>query len=245
MKDLFSGHASDYSRYRPTYPGSLFSWLSDIAPQHEQAWDCATGNGQAALALVPYFKRIAATDLSEQQIAEAPRDERIRYSVATAEKSGLPDQSVDLITVAQAFHWFDQQAFFKEAERVLKPGGILAIWCYSLNYVTAPVDRILRDFYNGELQSYWDPERALVDEHYRSVELPFTRLPAPDFRMETHWGLEDYLGYLKTWSGVKKFQKTKGFDPIEQMRPLFAQAWGDPKDKRTVHFPLGLKVSRR
>src|SRR5438128_2266209 len=97
FKDLFSKQAGSYAQYRPTYPERLFDYLAGIAPARESVWDCGTGNGQAALLLASRFTHVIATDPSERQIAQATPNPRVEYRVAPAEKSGLPDSSVDLV----------------------------------------------------------------------------------------------------------------------------------------------------
>ena len=111
-KDHFSHASDDYRRWRPGYPDELFAWLAAMAPSRAVAWDCATGSGQAAGGLAAHFARVVATDASAAQVAEAEAFGRVEYRVAPAEDSGLPDASVDLVTVAQALHWFEFERFF-------------------------------------------------------------------------------------------------------------------------------------
>jgi len=140
FKDHFSTQAEDYSIYRPEYPADIYSWLASICNSHQLAWDCATGNGQVAVALTNHFGYIIGTDASESQIYHATTYPRVEYEVALAHKSPLDDQSVDLITVAQALHWFEFDSFFKEVERVAKPNSVLAVWCYELHQISPAVD---------------------------------------------------------------------------------------------------------
>src|SRR5438132_5354114 len=97
FKDHFSGLAAEYAKFRPHYPDELFEYLALISPRRELAWDCATGNGQAAVGLARHFDRVTATDASAQQIESAEPDERISYRVAPAEASAIDSASVDLI----------------------------------------------------------------------------------------------------------------------------------------------------
>jgi ubiquinone/menaquinone biosynthesis C-methylase UbiE len=132
FKDHFSSVAGNYAAFRPDYPRELFQWLASVSPARSAAWDCATGNGQAAVGLAEYFKTVIGTDASADQIANATPHPKIRYSVVPAEKSGLTAQSMDLITVAQSAHWFDLDRFYSEVRRVLRPGGCVALWCYGV-----------------------------------------------------------------------------------------------------------------
>ena len=243
FKDLFSGHASDYARFRPRYPSELFAYLADIAPERECAWDCATGNGQAAVALAKLFQHVIATDASEKQIVNGEPHNRVVYRVATAEQSGLRNASVDLVTVAQALHWFDREAFFAEAKRVLKPNGVLAVWTYNLFKVSPEIDRLIGTFYRETVGPYWDFERRLVETGYRTIEFPFAELPSPDFGMEAEWSLDDVLGYLRTWSATKSFIAARGFDPVLDLSAKLRSVWGKSSTKK-VAWPLSVRVGR-
>jgi ubiquinone/menaquinone biosynthesis C-methylase UbiE len=135
FKDHFSGHAPDYRIFRPAYPPELFAFLASIASPEGLVWDCGTGNGQAAIALAEHFTHVFATDASEEQIRQAEPHPRVEYAVAPAERCPLPDGSANLVTVAQALHWFDLDQFNTEVKRVCHPGGFLAVWTYDLHAV--------------------------------------------------------------------------------------------------------------
>jgi SAM-dependent methyltransferase len=244
FKDLFSGQSADYARFRPTYPDALFSWLVSVVPGRDCAVDVATGNGQAARLLAPHFARVVALDASAAQIAEAPAHPQVQYRVAPAEATGLDAASVDLLTVAQAFHWLDQPRFFAEAGRLLRPGGVLAVWCYGLTRITPAVDAVVQHLYGDLLGSYWEPERRLVEDGYGGVTFPFDPIEAPPFEMTAQWQLADLLGYLRTWSALKAFVRARGSDPLVALAPDLAAAWGDP-GARLVRWPLAVHARRR
>ena len=244
FKDRFSGHASEYARFRPRYPRELFAYVAEIAHKRQVAWDCATGNGQAAVALAEFFQHVIATDASEKQIANGQPAERVTYRVASAERSELDTASVDLITVAQALHWFDCNAFFAEAKRVLKPAGVIAVWTYNLFKVAPEIDRLVEIFYSETVGSYWDFERRLVETGYRTIAFPFEELSPPDFQMEAEWSLDDVIGYLRTWSATKNFIAAQGFDPVVPLSTELRSAWGESKTKEVV-WPLSVRVGRR
>ncbi len=243
FKDHFSGHAGDYTRYRPSYPAGLFAFLAKIAPATDRVWDCATGNGQAANGLAAHFTRVEATDASAEQIANARPHSRVHYAVAPAHASGLPDASCDLVTVAQALHWFDLDGFYAEVRRVARPGGLIAVWSYALCVIAPAVDAVTRDLY--ELTGpYWPPERRHVETGYTRLDFPFPEQPTPELAMVLDWTLTDYLGYLGTWSGVKRYQKACGEDPIARVETAMRAGWGDPEQRRKVSWPLTLRVGR-
>ena len=244
FKDHFSGHAADYSRYRPgAYPDAMFKALAALAPDRACVWDCATGNGQAALGLAAHFARVEATDASDKQIAAAAPHPRIRYTVAPAERSGLADASVALVTVAQALHWFDLAAFYAEVRRVAKPGAVLACCCYMRCAVDPAVDAATERLYNGILgDAYWPPERKHVERGYADLDFPFTEIALPAFRMEVRWDLEAYVGYLRSWSATQAYIKKNGRDPLELVGDELMQAWGDAAMARPVLWPMTIRA---
>lgn len=244
FKDHFSGQAAEYTRYRPTYPPELFQWLAGLTTAHDTAWDCGCGNGQAAVALTPYYCQVIATDPSQQQIAQAQPHERIRYNVAPAEASGIVAASVDLIVVAQALHWFDFERFYAEAERVAHPGAVLAAISYGPVRVEGAPDRVVNHFYYDLIAPYWPPERHYVDEGYATIPFPFPEIPSPAFAMEVEWNLAHLTGYLGTWSAVGEYEKRQGHTPLALIADELAAAWGDPRQERRISWPLALRVGR-
>ena len=245
FKDLFSAHAADYARFRPTYPPSLFAWLAAVAPARGCAVDVATGNGQAALGLADHFDRVVALDASAAQVAEAPRRPgvNVQYGVAPAEATGLDAASADLLTAAQAFHWFRHDRFFVEAQRVLRPGGVLAVWCYGLSRITPEVDQVVQHLYADVIGAYWEPERLLVESGYRDVAVPFPALAAPPFETQLDWELSTLTGYLRTWSALKAFTRAQGSDPLAVLEPELARAWGDVPS-RPARWSLSVRAFR-
>jgi SAM-dependent methyltransferase len=219
----------------------LFAYLAGLSGRR-LAWDCATGNGQAAVSLAQYFERVIATDASQAQIDAAVSHPRVRYRVAAAEESGLPGDSVDLVTVGQALHWFDTGRFFDEASRVLVPGGVLAAWCYELCRVSPDCDRIVRGLYSDIVGTYWPPERRLIEERYAAIEFPGSELEAPVLAMNATWTVEDMLGYLRTWSACQRYRREQGSDPVERIDGELRAAWGAAP--RTARWPLTVKVVR-
>jgi ubiquinone/menaquinone biosynthesis C-methylase UbiE len=244
FEDCFSKHAELYARVRPRYPDELFQFLASQAPGKTLAWDSATGNGQAALSLVKYFEHVVATDASAQQLENAYSDPRITYRAAKAEESGLEDSSVDLITVAQALHWFDLEFFYHEVKRVLKPKGVLAAWSYRLPLFAPEIDELCRVLFEEIVQPYWSPKVKYVEEEYKTIPFPFEEIKAPAFAARVEWRLSDLLGYLESWSAVQKFMEVRGFNPIQEISADLSNHWGDAARVRNGHLPLYLRVGR-
>jgi SAM-dependent methyltransferase len=242
--DHFSGVSPGYAAFRPSYPEALFDALADIAPSCALAWDCGAGTGQASVALAHRFAAVVGTDASEKQIERATPHPRVTYRVAPANESGLPDASVGLITVAQALHWFDVDAFHEEAKRVLMPHGIIAEWSYALLDVpSAPAVTALVNALDREIGPWWPPERKHVDDGYATLDFPFVPVDLGTFVMEADWTAEQLLGYLGTWSALSRRRADKGDDPLVQLASDISSAWG-PAPVHRMQWPLSIRVGR-
>ncbi len=243
MKDNFSRQAASYARYRPVYPPALIDHLANLAPGRAAAWDCATGNGQVAIALAEHFEFVLATDMSAQQLQHARPHPRIRYAQERAERCSAADETFDLITVAQAVHWFDFEPFFAEVRRVLRPGGVLALIGYSLFTANdAGVDTVVRHFYKNITGPYWDVERRHIDAAYRTIPFPLEEIPVPEFSMEFDWTVDDVLGYFSSWSAVQHYIREKGENPVRLIEQALRDAWGP--GNRIVSTALLLRAGR-
>jgi SAM-dependent methyltransferase len=245
FKDHFSGHATDYAAARPTYPSELFQWLADQCRQHDLAWDVGCGNGQASLALAHGFNRVHASDASPAQIANAPQHPRVTWRVETADHCALRTHTVDLVTAAQCYHWFDQERFCHEALRVLKPDGVCAVWCYGKSRVDRDVDGVFQVLYHDRLDAYWPPERRHVEDGYRHLPFLFDALgDVPHLEMQVSWTLAQYLAYLRSWSASQRHLAETGRDAVAELTPDFLDAWGDPECEREVGWPLSGRAGR-
>ncbi len=244
FKDHFSARSADYAAYRPTYPGALVDYLAGLCAATDLALDAGCGTGQLSVLLARRFTRVVATDASAQQIDKAEAHGSVEYRVAPAERSGLPDASVDLVAAAQAAHWFDLPAFYAEARRVGKPGAVLALVTYGVIRADPEIDSTIQHFYKHVVGPYWPPERRHVEEGYRSFAFPFDEWAAPPLAIETRWNAADLMGYAETWSAVRGAEKALGGEPIEAFGRSLMQAWGDPARRRTIRVPLSLRVGR-
>jgi SAM-dependent methyltransferase len=244
FKDYFSSRAAQYAAHRPTYPAALAEFLAGIAPGRALALDCACGTGQLSVPLADRFDRVVATDASASQIAQAEAHARVEYRVAPADRSGLPEATADLITVAQAAHWLDLDLFYGEVRRVGRPSAVLALVTYGLVQVEGEPGDVMRTFYEETIGRYWPFERRHVESGYRTLAFPFAEIPAPRLSIDASWRLADLIGYVETWSAVREAEKRIGRAPMEAIARQLAAVWGAPDTRRPVHWPLSMRVGR-
>lgn len=238
----FSGVAREYAAIRPGYPAELFAWLAEHAPARDAAWDVATGSGQAAIGLAEHFAHVFATDVSAKQLEHARAHPRIEYRVAPAEASGLAEDSVDLVTAAASVHWFELDRFGPEVGRVLRPGGLLAVWTYHVAQLSAPLDRIFDRFYRDVLRPYFAPRARMVDHGYADLALPGVEVGAPAFAATVRWDAPQALAFARTWSGVQAFREREGRDPVDDIEAEVTRAFGG--ESHEIRLPLYLRVMR-
>jgi SAM-dependent methyltransferase len=241
--DLFSGHANLYAAFRPTYPEELYTFIFLHVSSRECAWDCGTGNGQVARRLAQDFSRVCATDISAEQLDNATMHSRIEYSVSAAEKTTFPAGSFDLITVAQALHWFDTDLFYAEARRVAKKHAAIALWGYGHIVINDQIDPLLRHFYANVVGKYWDDARRHVETEYQDIPFPFDEIQSPRFYIEQEWTMLHLVGYLESWSATQKYIRETNVNPLRELEPELKKYWGDA-EKINVRFPVFLKLGR-
>jgi SAM-dependent methyltransferase len=244
FKDHFSAHADIYRAARPTYPDALFDWLAAQAPARGLAWDAGCGNGQASVALAQRFARVHASDPSATQVGEAEARANIDYRVEPAEQCSLADGSADLVTVAQALHWFDQARFHAEVRRVLKPRGVFAAWTYADCKVDTAIDAVKDRLYLDLTGPYWPPERAHVEDGYRELPFPYAPIAAPPFDMTMAWSVDHFLAYLRSWSASQRYLRERGDDPVDLVEADLRTAWGGTNTVREVRWQFHLRCGR-
>lgn len=240
-KDNFSNQASIYAQFRPTYPMAVFDYLNTVVKNKKTVWDCATGNGQMARELAKTFEKIYATDISQEQLDNAFQAENITYSIAKAEETQFADHIFDLVTVAQAIHWFDFEKFYAEVNRVAQAGAVLFVIGYSMPRFEGKIDEILQDFYWNVTGPYWDVERKHLDKRLESVPFPFEQIECPHFINEYCWTLEMAEGYFNSWSSIQHYIKKNGENPVNEVIEKLREYW---KGEQRVEFPLFTKVGR-
>lgn len=241
MKDLFSTGSQLYQKARPSYPLAVLEAILKYVPEQQLAWDCAAGSGQFTQLLAPYFEHVVATDLSAQQLEQAPRLENVSYQVQLAETTSFLGQSFDLITVAQAIHWFDFEAFYSEVHRCLKPDGVLAVVGYGvLELADVELNALVQKLYGNTLQMYWDAERQYIDTAYQTIPFPFEEIMMPNLSMNYRWNAEQLLNYLSTWSAVKHYVAKRQQDPLLELRHSLEQR----SDLFELRFPIFMRLGR-
>ena len=244
FEDHFSGHSEKYAQHRPQYPDEIYAYLASIAPAHSLAWDCGTGNGQAALGLARHFEKIHATDASAEQISLAYPHANVEYRVEPAEHVSLNDSSVDLVTVAVAIHWFNFDEFYREVKRVLKPEGILAAWTYSLTEISPAIDQLINHYYSDILAGYWPERIRYLEQKYETIPFPFEEITPSPFIMEVKWNLIQLAGFLDSWSATQRYKAQAGQHPLESVWDKLVGAWGDENETRLVRWPLHFRIGR-
>lgn len=244
FEDHFSQHSQVYAQYRPQYPEEIYAYLASIAPSQSLAWDCGTGNGQAAIGLANYFEHVFATDASAEQIARAYRHPKVEYHVEPAEHVSLPDSSADLVTVAVAIHWFNFDEFYREVKRVLKPSGVLAAWTYNLTEISPEIDALVQQYYFEILKGYWPERIHYLEEGYVTLPFPFEEIVPPAFAMQANWDLNQYAGFLNSWSATQRYKEQNGHHPLSLSWDQLRAAWGNENDQHSVRWPLHFRIGR-
>ena len=240
--DHFSEKSAQYAAARPTYPADLFAALAGVAPALDRAWDCATGNGQAALGLARHFAQVEATDASAQQVAHAMPAPNVRYSVQPAESTNFPAANFDAVCVAQAIHWFDVDRFYAEVKRVLRPRGVLLVTAYGWSSVSPAFDAEQQRIVIDPIEPYWPPQNQLIMRGYRDLAFPFVRIELPPMSIEVRWTLDQYVDYMGTWTATRRLaEKQPAF--LEQARAELRKAWPG-SEARTVTMPLVVLCGR-
>ncbi|GAA4322790.1 class I SAM-dependent methyltransferase [Pontixanthobacter gangjinensis] len=241
MKDNFSTRSGAYRKFRPEYPQEVYEFIQKHLKASELAWDCGTGNGQVAGKLAEFFGRVEATDISKNQIAHAVKRPNINYSIQAAENTSFPNNVFDLLTTAQAFHWFDFDQFYSEVQRCLKPNALIAILGYGLFSSKPATNLVIEYFYNEIIGPYWDPERKYLDEAYKSIPFPFEEIETPGLIQSYNWSIEHLVGYLRTWSAVKHYERKNGKDPVEFIEKDLRTSFGKSNE---VNFPILFRLGK-
>lgn len=242
--DYFSEHAERYAAHRPRYPPALAEALAELAPGRELAWDAGCGPGQLTGLLGSHFEHVVGTDASPDQLAGAEARAGVSYLCALAEDAPIAGSVADLVTVAQAAHWFDLERFYREVCRVARAGAALALVTYDRPRVSDEVDRVVDPFHDRVLEGHWSPRRRHVDARYATLAFPFEEVSVPELAMEERRTAAGFLAYVETWSGVRAFERAGGRERLDRFRDEVLEAWGGPDRERTVRWPLTVRAGR-
>jgi SAM-dependent methyltransferase len=217
----------------------LIAELAALAPDRDFAWDAGTGNGQAARLLTDHFGRVYATDASEEQIARAEPHPQIEFRTEPAEYCSLPDASCDLVLVAQALHWFDLETFYRQVERVLRPGGVLAAIGYGWFYVDPKVDEIVARALLKPIESFWAKANWLLIDGYRTIPFIGQELRLAPSAVHLAWSREQLEDYIRSWSAVRRWEPQR----LEAALGELASVWPD-NEPRHVFMPMVTRAAR-
>ena len=243
-KDNFSIQSKAYAAFRPILPREVYDFVMQQANAFDLAWDVGTGNGQAAVELSRVFKQVMATDISDNQLANALQLPNIIYRNEPAERTLLDKHSVDLVMIVQAIHWFRFDAFYAEVSRVAKPGAVIAALSYSMfRAANETVDEIIQHFYKNSAP-YWDAERKYIDEQYQTIPFPFAEIAAPEFFIRHEWNIEQMIGYMRTWSANQHYLKQHGVELVdERFKEALIKYWPD-QESIPVRFPVHIRIGK-
>ena len=245
IKDKFSNQSGYYKKYRPNYPEGLYQDVLKFVINRNECLDCGTGNGQVAVELSKYFRKVCAIDISKKQIDNAEKRENIIYSVERAENTNFNDSQFDLITAGQAVHWFDLKEFNREVKRVSKNGGIISVWGYGLLRITESINKLIDEFYYDIVGPYWNKERKHIDNSYRSIKFDFEEINLiQNWSMIFNWNIKELEGYLNTWSSVQNYKiENGGENPVYEIVEMIRDYWKD-NSKKEVRFDIFMRMGR-
>jgi len=244
MKDNFSKQADEYAKFRPTYPDEAFDFILSAVKTKDAVWDCGTGNGQLAAKLSEHFTVVFATDISEKQLGNAVKRENIHYLVASAEENKFTENQFDLITIAQAIHWFNFDKFYAKVRSVLKKGGVIAVIGYALLEIDEATDAVVQKLYLDILGPYWDKEREYINQKYTTIPFPFDEIKSDrQFAQVMEWSPDDLMNYMNTWSAVQHYIEKNKSNPVKLIAEELHKSWGN-EPRKNVRFPTLLRIGR-
>ena len=233
---LFDDKSDLYEKARPIYPENLYQHLSNLCSIKSKVWDCACGNGQAAISLANYFDEVIATDISEKQIENAKSIENVQFIISRSEKTNFPDNSFDLICVAQALHWFDFNDFWPEVKRVLKPNGVFSAWGYTWPMLPLELDLIFKDLILNVIEPYWAPQNKLLLDHYKDIDFPFRKVDSPSFAMAVNWNLQEFFNFIHTFSATRRCMEKEGTEFFDKAYTAMETKWGVSEERKNIDF---------
>lgn len=241
----FDRGGRDYALFRPDYPPALAAYLASISPGRRRALDIGCGSGQLAVQLASHFDAVIGLDPSLEQLENAAGHARVTYLCAPAEDIPLNDGSADLIAAAQAAHWFDRPAFYAEARRLGASGAVIALVSYGVPRLDdAVLDERLARFYHDEIGPYWPKERRLVDSGYADIDFPFAELVPPTLAIGRDWKLDEFLGYISTWSALRRAAEAGRDEILAVFAADMSALRGGKRRPRRITWPISMRIGR-
>ncbi len=241
-RNWFDAGGQDYARFRPEYPPALAAYLAGVAPDRALAVDAGCGTGQLTVQLAGHFDRVVGVDASADQIEHAAHAANVVFHRAPAECMPIADRSASIVTAAQAAHWFDLPAFHAEVRRIGRPGAVVALISYGVPALDPAVDAGFRRFYRDGIGPYWPAERRMVDRGYADIAFPFAPLVPPTLHIRKSWSLADTLGYISTWSAVRRAAAAGRQDVLRDFATELRDAWGEPERTRVIAWPVNMRI---
>lgn len=239
----FSKQADLYAKYRPNYPDKLYEFILKHLNQQRIAWDCATGSGQVAGYLANHFDQVFANDISEEQLSYAPKKPNITYLNTPAEHSGLPNNSFDLITIAQAIHWLDFDRFYDEVRRTARKNALLAVIGYGMVRIDEQSNTIIDELYKTAFSKYFNENQRYLDNRYQNIPFPFDEIPSPAFENRYTWSLDQLEGYFNSWSAIQRIKSEKGYNPADKTVNELKRVLSNP-NKFEITFPIFIRLGK-
>lgn len=241
-RNFFQDGGERYANYRPKYPPELAESLSSLTKEQTLALDLGCGNGQFTSLLAPYFDQVIGTDSSQSQLEFAQQGDKITYRQEPAEQISLPDNSVDLITVAQAAHWFDLDVFYAEVQRVAKQDAIIALISYGVPYIADHTNAVFQKGYWQDTHEYWPAERTHVETGYSDLYFPFESIAQPNLSYQKKMGIEHFINYITTWSAYARAKDRGDMQRFEIFFDALREVWMN--DIKEVVWPISLRIGR-
>ncbi|XP_059157444.1 putative methyltransferase DDB_G0268948 [Physella acuta] len=257
LSELYTGPqlSEAYSDYRPSYPREVYDLImtfhtSSRSCQCDLAVDVCCGTGQSTVPLAGYFSKVLGADVSEDQLQKFPKDlPNVKSVVSTAENLHfLEPESVDLVTVATALHWLDQDKFFQEVKRVLKPSGTFATFCYNFEVLddveaTEFIEQTRKKIFSKYMTSNLD----LIEDKFTSIDFPFPHtLRLDGINMTSEMSVDQYIGYLRSFHFVDLYLREYPADDIlGHIRRRLSELSNNDGGSLTVRWNVFLVMCRR
>lgn len=244
VRNWFHQGGSAYARFRPEYPPALVQFLASKSPGRAFAADIGCGSGQLTVQLAEHFGQVAGIDSSIMQITHANTHPRVKYACAPAEQLPLASHSTQLVTAAQAVHWFDLPRFYEEVRRIAAPQALLALISYGVLQLNDELNPLFTNFYQHKIGPYWPAERRQVDSGYTGLFFPFSEEQPAEFSIHKKWNLHELLGYISTWSAVRHASMAGQHDILQNFASKLAKLWGDPTSSHDMRWPVRIRLGR-